>query len=88
MRIEMEKFGKILVSRPAGKEALAVIEAYLKPKDAKELIELDFSRVLVVGPSWLDEVLTALQLKFGSRVVCLPTNNLTVVESLKVLSEP
>lgn len=87
MRIEVKKFGEILVSRPAGREAFAVIKAYLKPVKSTEKIELDFSGVKVVAPSWLDEVLTGLRGEYGDRVVCLPTENSSVIESLKVIEE-
>ena len=51
-----------------------------------EPIELDFEGVLSVGPSWLDEVLSALRSEYGGkRVRCLPTSNPSVVESLKVI---
>ena len=59
----------------------------LKPKKG-EKIELDFKDVLSVGPSWLDEVLTALRGKFGrEKVFCLAAGNASVVESLKVIDE-
>lgn len=85
MKIELKKFGTILTSRPAGREAALTIKAYLKPKD-KEKIELDFEGVLSIGPSWLDEVLSSLRKEYGkSRVVCLPSENQSVVESLRVI---
>ena len=85
MKIEVKKFGLILVSRPAGREALSVIKAYLKPKNDQEKIELDFDGVKVMAPSWLDEVLTGLRQIYGERVVCLPTQNSSVIESLKII---
>ena len=85
MKIEIRKFGDILVSRPAGREALLVMKAYLKPQGATEPIELDFAGVRVMTPSWLGEVLEGLKEAYPSRVVCLPSSNPTVVESLKVL---
>ncbi|HVO33772.1 MAG TPA: DUF4325 domain-containing protein [Elusimicrobiota bacterium] len=85
MKIEVKKFGEILMSRPAGRDAALTIKAYLKPKQ-KNRIELDFSGVLAVGPSWLDEVLTILRSEYGkARVICLPSKNVSVIESLKIL---
>lgn len=87
MKIELKKYGEILTSRPAGREAALAIKAYVQPKE-KEKIELDFSGVISVGPSWLDEVLSFLYEEFGkNRVICLPTSNPSVVESLKVIQE-
>jgi hypothetical protein len=86
MKIEVKKFGNILVSRPSGKEAALAIRAHFRPK-AEETIELDFSGVLSVAPSWLDEVLSFLRSEYGKdKVVCLPSNNPSVIESLKVIN--
>lgn len=85
MRIKLKSFGDILTSRPAGREAALALKAYQKPP-AGEKIELDFEGVLSVGPSWLDEVLRELRGEYGrDRVVCLPTKNPSVIESLKVI---
>ena len=85
MRIELRQYGAILTSRPAGREAALAMKAHIRPA-AGEKIELDFHGVLSVGPSWLDEVLSALRRDYGrDRVICLPTKNLSVIESLRVI---
>lgn len=85
MRVELKKFGSILNSRPAGREAALALKAYSRPA-AGEKLELDFTGVLSVGPSWLDEVLTALRKELGAeRVVCLPSDNASVKASLEIL---
>ncbi|OGR87030.1 MAG: hypothetical protein A3J74_03080 [Elusimicrobia bacterium RIFCSPHIGHO2_02_FULL_57_9] len=81
----LKQYGDILTSRPAGREAALAMKARLRPAAGKK-IELDFDGVLSVGPSWLDEVLRALQADYGrDGVICLPTKNLSVIESLKVI---
>ncbi len=87
MKIELKKFGDLLVSRPAGREAFLTIKSYFKPSSPSENIELDFTGVKVMTPSWLGEVLDGLKEEFGERVRCLPSENPTVVESLKALEE-
>ena len=85
MRIKLKQYGIILTSRPAGREAALAMKARLRPASG-EKIELDFDGVVSVGPSWLDEVLSALREEYGrKRVICLPTKNLSVVESLRVI---
>lgn len=87
MKIEIRKFGKILVSRPAGKEAFLVFKAYMKPKTQDESFELDFSGVQVLAPSWADEFISGLREAFPSHLlVFLPSKNLSVIESLKILN--
>ncbi len=86
MKIKLVKFGEILTSREAGREAALAIRAYQKPS-RDESIELDFDGVLAVGPSWLGEVLTSLNAEYGqARVVCLPSDNKSVIESLNILN--
>lgn len=85
MKVELKKFGDILTSRPAGRDAALTIKAYLKPEPGDQ-IELDFSGVLAMTPSWLDELLTVLRQEYGAgRIVCLPSDNASVNESLKIL---
>ncbi|MCB4756770.1 MAG: STAS-like domain-containing protein [Elusimicrobia bacterium] len=87
MKVEVRKFGEILTSRPAGREAGLTIKAYFKPEPG-DLIELDFSGVLAMGPSWLDEVLTVLRNEYGTeRVVCIPSENASVTESLRIIEK-
>ena len=87
MKIVLAKFGELLIARPAGREAALAARAYLHPANAQELIELDFTGVKVMTPSWLDEFLQGLRAHFGARVRCLPSDNPTVVESLKAIGE-
>lgn len=87
MKIEIKKFGDLLVSRPAGREACLVIKSYFKPSSSSELIELDFTGVQVMTPSWLGEVLDGLKEEYGERIRCLPSDNPTVIESLKALED-
>jgi hypothetical protein len=85
MRIKLKQYGDILTSRPAGREAALAMKALLRLSPA-EKIELDFDGIVSVGPSWLDEVLTALRHDYGKdRIVCLPSKNPSVTESLKII---
>jgi hypothetical protein len=87
MRIEIIKFGEILVSRPAGKEAFLAMSAYLTRDISKdEPIEIDFAGVKVLTPSWADEVITKIASEFKN-VKMLNTGNSTVQATLKTLRE-
>ncbi|MBU0620123.1 MAG: STAS-like domain-containing protein [Patescibacteria group bacterium] len=87
MRIELKKFGEMLISRPSGREAFLAMSAYLI-KDLKEdeLIEIDFEGVKVLTPSWADEVITKLAERFKN-VKLLNTKNSTVQATLETLRE-
>lgn len=85
MRVEMAKFGKVLVSRPLGREAASILRG-LVPEGTEEPIELDFHGVFAVGPSFLDEVLAALE-EYGDRVVVLDAGNPSVTASLRTIRE-
>ncbi len=87
MRIELQKIGDVLVSRPAGREAFLTISAYnLKDLKEDEEIEIDFSGVKVIAPSWADEVITKIAEKFKN-VKLLNAENETVQATLKTLRE-
>ncbi len=85
MRIELKKFGKVLTSRPAGKEAFAAIRPILNPN--ADIVEIDFSDVISLAPSWGDEFFTALRNMYKKRIRYLPTDNQSVIETLKILGE-
>lgn len=85
MKIEIKKFGTILVSRPAGREAFLAAKAYLLKPVPKETIELDFAGVDVLGPSWADEFISGLKKNYANPLKTLPTENASVIESLKIL---
>ena len=85
MRIELKKFGEFLISRPAGHEAFLVFCSSFKPKNSDEILELDFSGVKVLAPSWADEFISSIKEKFANRVICPPCDNASVIESLKFL---
>lgn len=88
MKIEMKKFGTILVSRPAGREAFLAAAAYLLPARPEEVIELDFEGVKVLAPSWADEFLTGLKGKLFNTIKIIPTTNPSIIASLKMLDWP
>lgn len=87
MKIEIRKYGDLLVSRPAAREAIAAMRAHLPVPGPEEPIELDFEGVLVVAPAWLNEVLSGLRETYGNRVRCLASPNASLRESLKTLEE-
>lgn len=87
MQIEVQKFGTILVSHPAGREAYLAAEAsFLRGVDPSSEIEIDFSGVLVLTPSWADEFLKPLRKKF-LHVRLAHTENVSVQATLKTLQE-
>ncbi|MBI4276426.1 hypothetical protein HY629_01150 [Candidatus Uhrbacteria bacterium] len=81
--IYLKKFGKVLVSRPAGMEAFNAIRPTLV---AHEPIQIDFADVLTVTPSWFDEFLTNLAEFAMGTVTLLPTHNASVLAALPVLA--
>lgn len=83
MRIELKKFGLVLTSRPAGREAFAAIRPTLDTQ--ADVVEIDFSGIISLTPSWADEFFTALKKFYGDRIKFLPTNNPSVIETLKIL---
>ena len=85
MNIEIKKFGITLVSRPAGKEAWLAFQPTLNEVEEGEKIIVDFDGVVVLTPSWADEFLTPLRLKFKEKVELINTNNPSVQATLLIL---
>lgn len=85
MKIKLAKFGEMLISRPAGREAYLSAKAYLIKDKPKEL-EIDFDRVKVLTPSWMDEFTTSARKDYpGVKIKYLKSDNPTVIASLKTI---
>ena len=87
MKLQLEKFGKTLISRELGSEALKAFQVTLRELSKEENLEIDFSGVLTLSPSWADEFLSPLLTELGDRLVLLPSDNLSVHATLKILAE-
>ncbi len=89
MRISIARqFGTSLVSRPAGREAFAALDAnVLHQLPPSEGIEVDFSGLDVLTPSWAEEFFPRLHTKYGARVVLLPSDNPSVNLTLKAIGQ-
>lgn len=88
MKIKLQKFGTVLTSRPAGKEAYLTAKAYSLPRNPKEKIEVDFSGIQVLTPSWADEFLTPLVSEYQKNVILLSSDNASVKATLEILGFP
>src|SRR4051794_5441566 len=98
MTIQMSKFGTVLNARPAGRESFLAISPTLPPlapagqpsldlngsSDA-ETIDLDFSGVEVLTPSFAEEFIIGLLDRYPGRVRFRNTDNATVRTTLDFL---
>ena len=87
MNIELKKFGTALISRQAGKEALAAFQSSLKDIPEQEDIIADFGGVITFSPSWGDEFLTPLAQRYSDRFKLVHTENPSVKASLDILEK-
>ena len=87
MKLQLEKFGKTLISRELGSEALKAFQVTLRELSKDEDLEIDFSGVLTLSPSWADEFLSPLFTELGDRLILLPSDNLSVHATLRILQE-
>jgi hypothetical protein len=87
MKLRLEKFGKTLISRELGSEAFKALQPTLSKFSKDEELEIDFSGVLTLSPSWSDEFLSPLLDKLGDRLILLPSDNLSVHATLRILQE-
>lgn len=87
MKLQLEKFGKTLISRELGREAFNAFQPTLRDLPKNEVLEIDFSGVLTLSPSWADEFLSPLLNQLDDRLIILPSDNLSVRATLKILQE-
>jgi len=87
MKLQLGKFGKTLISRESGSEAFKAFQTTLREFPKDEDLEIDFSEVLTLSPSWADEFLSPLLDILGDRLVLLSSDNLSVLATLKILKE-
>lgn len=88
MRIDISKFGETLISRPAGREAYLAARAYSIPKESNDPIELDFTNVKVLTPSWADEFVSGLTAEYGvERVHVIEGDNASVKITFDTIKE-
>jgi hypothetical protein len=85
MLIELKKFGTTLVSRQSGKEAFAAFQPVLESVSDDEEVLVDFDGVITFSPSWGDEFLTPISVRYKGRVTFKNTNNSSVLATLKLL---
>ena len=76
-----------MISRQEGRAALAAFQPTLQGVSPEENIEINFEGVLTFSPSWGDEFLTPLAKKFGSRLILIATDNLSVKATLEILEK-
>ena len=87
MKLQLEKFGKTLISRELGSEAFKALQPTLRELSKDEELEIDFSGVLTLSPSWADEFLSPLLNQLDDKLILLPSDNLSVHATLRILQE-
>ena len=87
MKLQLEKFGKTLISRELGSEAFKAFAPTLREFSENEELEIDFSGIFTLSPSWADEFLSPLQNQLGDKLILLPSDNLSVQATVKILQE-
>lgn len=83
MIIELKKFGDILTSREAGREALSAFLPTLNSLDESEKITIDFQGVSVLTPSWADEFMRPILEKHANKISFINDTNPSVASALR-----
>ncbi|MDO8524650.1 MAG: DUF4325 domain-containing protein [bacterium] len=87
MKLQLEKFGQTLISRELGSEAFKAFQPTLRELPKDEELEIDFSGVLTLSPSWADEFLSPLLNQLDEKLTLLPSDNLSVHATIRILQE-
>ena len=86
MNVQIKKFGDVLMSRPAGKDAFLLAESHLfNSLNSDEEISLDFADVKVLTPSWADEFISGIKSAHKNLLSFINTSNPSVQASLKTV---
>ena len=86
MNVQIKKFGDVLMSRPAGKDAYLLAESHLfSSLNSDEEISLDFEDVKVLTPSWADEFISGIKSAHKNLLSFINTSNPSVQASLKTV---
>ena len=86
MVINVNNFGDMLISRPAGREAFLMAKAYVfRDLINNDDIILDFDGVKVLAPSWADEFITGVKSEYPNQIKYTNTENPSVKASLKTV---
>ncbi len=85
MIITITKFGSVLTSRQAGKEAYSAFLPTLTSLSDKEEVFVDFAGLSTFSPSWGDEFLTPLQKMIGNRLTLKNVSNPSVSLTISTL---
>jgi hypothetical protein len=88
MIIQAKKFGDILSSRPAGREAGLLAKSYFIPVNYTGELSIDFEGVAVLSPSWLDEFINEINKYYKDiKIKYLNTSNDSVKATIEMLAE-
>jgi hypothetical protein len=86
MIISMIKFGDMLISRPAGREAFLAGKSYLFSAPVEnESIVLDFKSIKVLTPSWADEFISGIKALYSNRLEVSNVDSPAVKASLDMV---
>ncbi len=85
MIVQMSKFNTVLNARPNAKEAALRIQQIVNGSAEKEGVVLDFAGVEVLTPSYADELLNALEAKYGTDKVKISGAVQAVSETLRAV---
>ncbi|MBI5465759.1 MAG: STAS-like domain-containing protein [Candidatus Kerfeldbacteria bacterium] len=87
MVITLNKFGRILTSREIGREAFAAFKSTLATLNDSETLEVDFSGVTTLSPSWADEFVGVLLVSYSDRLILKNTSNPSVKITLELIEK-
>ena len=83
----MTKFGTVLTSRQAGKEAYNAFLPTLSTVQDNETIEVNFDGIITFSPSWGDEFLTPIYNKYGDNLILTNISNPSVSLTMEILEK-
>lgn len=70
-----QKFGKFLIDRESGKSVYEILKRKIQSLEKSEKISMDFSEVVILNPSFCDEVFGNLVNEHPAKIVIKNANH-------------
>lgn len=82
-----QKFGKFLIDRDSGRDVFEILKREVEAFKDGEKLFLDFSGVVILNPSFCDEVFGQLEQSFPGRVVMDKNANHALMVAFETVEE-
>lgn len=82
-----QKFGKFLIDRDSGRDVYEILKREIKELKGDEKLFLDFSGVVILNPSFCDEVFGQIEQDFPEKMIVDKNANHALMVAFETVEE-